>query len=291
METPSHPASAGKAHYAEPTPNILNVFFHGLFVFIDRPSGIDVLLPEVPDHSYRAGSFLGETQIVQPTDPVSQPLVLTGVQTGCAHLPEDRNLVVDGAEPDDQATPNDLHAVLWVPLPDKIVAADTVSIAGDLDNASAFSKATLACYLHVFQYRFFGSADTVLLRGHRFLPSLETIDGIQYMSLHIFSEEDTRLGSGHPITGFDRAVDLLPSLRGKVHLTRSTTSPGPSARVSGTIPAEYEDLQIRTEERLRLIGSAMRQGDWPRIRRVEVDRGTSVSTCTAIVSKFTSENP
>ena len=50
MDTEAYNHKTGSEEHRDAQPNILNVFFHGLFVFIDRPSGIDVLLPEVPDH-------------------------------------------------------------------------------------------------------------------------------------------------------------------------------------------------------------------------------------------------
>jgi len=44
----------------------LNVLFHGLFVFVDRPNGIEVLIPDMgADHVYRAGEWLGETTLAR----------------------------------------------------------------------------------------------------------------------------------------------------------------------------------------------------------------------------------
>ena len=126
-------------------PGILQVFFHGTFVFDFHTDYIDVLIPEVDEHVYRVGSWLGETEL-QCGEPhgdephggdhgameetmahgghqngISGPDVfeLKGVEPGSkTTLPEQHNLMFSVPLP---ANVDDLlRARIRVPLPDSI---------------------------------------------------------------------------------------------------------------------------------------------------------------------------
>lgn len=81
-------------------PGTLYVFFHGLFIFSEsgpfaRPDfPLQVVLPKVPGHMYRAGTWLAEDDINTGLFP-SHPLQLQGVQDGGLSFFTDSRFIVD----------------------------------------------------------------------------------------------------------------------------------------------------------------------------------------------------
>lgn len=265
-------------------PTILNVFFHGLFAFLDRPNSIDVLLPEVDVHSYRVGGFFAETSL-EPSI-LTQPYTLSGVDASATPVRMDPTVnltALTAEEPDGQGA---LYASLSFPPPANIIVFQTLDLSAAVTNPELFSS-TNASMLHIFQYTFQGNAENVTLGDHGFTKSIETIGGENFMSLHIFSEEDFPPLADHPIQGFEAVVGLFPSLRGNVDLKPNPPDPPPLPQATliepGTIVAEYEDLQLRNE-RLAVLGADMREGNWPNNGGSLI--GSSVRTCTSILMQF-----
>src|SRR6185369_11100090 len=123
-------------------PGILHVMFHGAFVFDFHDDHVDVLIPEVEGHVYRAGNWLGETELIcgeqsdghshehggevghdsdqdsrEHTD-LNQPETyhLEGVDRGrVTTLPPDHNLMLSA--PLKKDVDRLLHARIDVPLP------------------------------------------------------------------------------------------------------------------------------------------------------------------------------
>jgi hypothetical protein len=60
-----------------PRPGTLYLFLHGLWVVQESQSGLEIALPHISDHVYKAGSWLMETPILPKSE-----LQLTGVESG-----------------------------------------------------------------------------------------------------------------------------------------------------------------------------------------------------------------
>ena len=265
----------------------LNVFLHGLFVFLDRKDRIEILLPHLQEHTYRAGEFLGETML--RSRPFCDPYKLFGVDAGGAHFNPERVLSLRGApQPYQRLHEKQLHCRLEFPLPLAIYSLQQVDLTRNLDNPEVFVN-TVASMLHVFTYRVTDPSE-IKLGDHVFADEPQLIDGKRYMSLHIFSEEDyEQFLAAHPIGGFAAAVGLFPGLY--VRLINDLPSvPAVTAQemLPGTIPAEYEDLALRTIQKLGKLGEMMRMGrfpaSWDQIGHGHVI-GSDITTCTNIVSQ------
>jgi hypothetical protein len=260
----------------------LNVFLHGLFCIIDHPYGLDVLLPHLPEHSYRAGSFLGETIIIQR--PYHQPYVLH-VPGGSKRFDPAKNLSVRNLLPNDSAGPSELQARITMPLPYDIFYVQPSPLGATLIDNQGFFQSRTACMLLVLQYKF-SNVRQIKLEGHPYVATLDPPKDGTTSSLHIFSEEDFLPDAGHRINGFGAAANLLPSLRGNVSLADITPKPPDllsSEIIPGTIAPEYANLQTRTQGALARLGSTMRSRDWPSLSTT-TGAGADVHTCTAITS-------
>jgi hypothetical protein len=76
-----------------------------------------------------------------------------------------------------------------------------------------------------------------------------------FLNLHIFNEEDHEVDPSHAITAFDRSLQLLPSLRGAIHLNAETfldLEQGDKFKAWGF--TDIETLDIR--ERHQILGQA-----------------------------------
>src|SRR5215470_10185429 len=104
---------------AAQTANV-NVIFHGLFVFVLKEGYIDVLIPTVDDHSYRAGPFLAEETLM--SRPLSQPYALAGVTPGKANFDLDINFFIGDYDYDTTAGPDRVYARIVLPYPKEIVS-------------------------------------------------------------------------------------------------------------------------------------------------------------------------
>src|SRR5262245_17523474 len=94
------------------TPGVLYVFFHGLCAGRDTGNEIEVALPDVPGHVFKAGAWLAETEITS-----GRVLHLTGVNSGSAKLAQ-ANVGID--LPDCSLTSKKRAATLRLPLPAEI---------------------------------------------------------------------------------------------------------------------------------------------------------------------------
>jgi len=112
---------------------ILNVIFHGTFLFDMYKDHMDVLIPKVPGHVFRIGGWMGEVELspsshgahghAEQNQPGPDVFELQGVEPGNATLAPEHNLIFHdktlkaGKKLDDL-----LRAKLLLrQLPDKIV--------------------------------------------------------------------------------------------------------------------------------------------------------------------------
>jgi hypothetical protein len=288
VPAPGDPASHSDntpAVPCQPPPSkILNLFLHGLFVVIDRPDHLDVLLPAMPDHSFRFGEFLGETQL--KPKPFCNPYVLTGVTGGCTKFDLTKNLSLKGMEPDPAPLASNLHCRIVLPTPIDIYTMRPFDLRPLLSDPTPFQN-TVVSTLHVLTYAYEDSTK-VKVSDHIFTESQQNRNGKTYMSLHMFSEEDFfPLTISHSVQGFDAMVRLFPNLR--VFLTGDTDNLPNITEADiapGTILPEYEDLRFRTADRLAIIGRQMRSGTFPKFwGDGGSPEGSSIRTCTNILSQ------
>lgn len=94
-------------------PGTLYVFLHGLSVVRQRGSKLEIVLPRVPGHVYKAGAWLGETEITRRS-----VLHLRGVTPGTKSF-ADAHFTID--LPDCSLTSEGRAATLWLPKADLIL--------------------------------------------------------------------------------------------------------------------------------------------------------------------------
>jgi hypothetical protein len=261
----------------------LYVFLHGLFGIVDHPDGLEVLMPHVPEHSYRAGPFMGETHL-RPR-PHGNPYILK-VPAGQAQFDTKSHLAVSKRAADTNIGPSEFHARITMPLPHHIHYIGKVDLSSLVQDDQNLLISKVAALLIVLEYKFSDPAE-ISLEGHRYIAQCDPADG-NSASLHFFSEEDATQPSGHRSMGFTAVTNLFPDLRGNVSLTNGTAQPAPinySDVLPGTIFAEYIRLRDRTEGVLTMLGSSLRAGNFPSMH-YSYGVGSDVESCTPLVSTF-----
>jgi hypothetical protein len=269
----------------------LNVVFHGLFVFIERPGSIDVLAPDMgADHVYRAGEWLGETTY----GPGSYQLQIPNSSPGQAVFDPDRNLKIRRARP--TTAKKGVYARFSFPRPQAIRSLRSVTLPAavlDTDPAVPLSSRT-ASVLQVLTYTM------PSLSGLDFGPipvprAAQTVKGVRSASLHIIAGPDQRETAEHTIDGFHSAVNLLPSLRGKLRLQGAPQAPPLEAAdvPPGCHKLEFLDLSDRLQQLAR-FGGKLRAANPPSSKSIlSAPSGaglmdTDVRVCVGIISELDS---
>ncbi len=198
-------------------PGEVNVILRGQFLVVLRETAVEVLIPTMEEHIYRAGSFFGET-LLKPR-PLVNPYLLTGVATGTGKFYA-ANIVLKGYEYDAQAGPDALYARIVLPRPKAIKSfrPSTLALQAVMDPTGQFhGKKPMG--IHVLRY---DSSDlnSVKFQGHFATPKPHAITsgGPQFINLHLVAEPDHTPDAAHVTAGFDRTIALLPALRGKIVL-------------------------------------------------------------------------
>jgi hypothetical protein len=242
-----------------PDPNAnVNVIFHGLFLFVQNRQSIDVLIPNMgEDHVCRAGTFLVEE--VLDSRPIASPYFLRGITGGNFRFQNDLNIIF-GADYDHAASADDVYARIVLPTPVEIVSLRPTHHALDADvDPNRLVTGKQPCGLQILRYQAvdlnLAASDTVSLIPHPALLVAHPPQAPAFLNLHIFNEEDHEVPDGHAINGFDRTLQLLPSLRGAIHLradTRLELLQRDTFRTWGFTDIETLD----TRERQQILGQA-----------------------------------
>ena len=191
----------------QPRQSMLNVIFHGSFVFVDRGDEIHVRIPNLPQHAITAGNWLGETKLMPGT------YRLDGVVHGKAGFNAERNLILHykelPSEPAPYATivfpkPAGIQSLRVAPLPkDSLEAVDAKDSHAQKEvqrlNAAEHRIATM----QVFTYAIDnvkrlalssapkGKPDPSVVDGHYWEPVVVPgKDHTDFANLHIYSTED-----------------------------------------------------------------------------------------------------
>jgi hypothetical protein len=222
----------------------LNVIFHGLFVFVERPDIIEVLIPDMgAQHVYRAGEWLGETTFAPGH------YELTGTSSGGDPFDGTKNLIFTGLEP--ESSDDGVYARLTLRRPKKIYSLRPITLdqsSLSLQSEDLVSSRTVST-IQVFNYTI-DDPTQVKLSDHPINTSAELVNGSFFMSLHIIAGPDQPELPEHTQLGFSSAIGLLPGMTGKVRLLSSPKVPPPkrSDVPPGLIFEELIDLSVRTEQ-------------------------------------------
>jgi hypothetical protein len=237
----------------------LNIIFHGLCVFVGKRGGFQVLLPDLgPEHAFRAGVWLAETNI-KPGVELSLEGVIpgNGWLPGTAILERRKNLMVlpekSDKFPRSSAKP---YATMVLPRPKAIHSLCPVVLTpgDDIVGNSQDSlyvrddKTIWQSTIQIFNYDV--SDETLLaLTNHRWIPAF--VKGVT--NLHIFAEPETPQPVSHSITEFGEGSALFQGL----DLRRSRASIVPQFSFDDLPPGvrkeELEDLVPRTK-RMGFLG-------------------------------------
>lgn len=258
----------------------LNVIFHGTFLFflnkktqfwnkVDEPffkEGIQVLIPEVPGHVYRAGNWLGEMELASGRNSGPEPPLFTmeGVASGAKFLDPTQNLVFDGKALAKKLNTK-LRAALHVPKPQKVTSlcrlpmpAEDV-MAADPNNELPKQYGGQIATLQIFTYRIEDDADLRLVQrvsGHPpfvWEPAFAGRGENRTVNLHIFAAHEGPAGSAHVPDAFASFVNLFADVRLKLPRPRQGFNFKVSELPRGVDPEETEDLAPRTQ-RLAQLG-------------------------------------
>jgi hypothetical protein len=231
----------------------LNVLLHGAFTFVPHHERIVVLIPNLPHHVYRAGSWLGETQLR------AGRYGLDGVE---GQKPNDQNkfnpcknlLVKFNGQLPEKPLP---YATLELPLPKKITTLCTVEV-----DTKYFSHPELLAVdgpkqhlstLQVFTYGI-SNENRLQLRaergdGHYWEPAFVK----DHINLHIFASEDYYHRPSNAEEDINECIALLGAdmkLRLSHVPERDSLNPGDLPK--GVEPQETESLSVRTLRMARL---------------------------------------
>jgi len=158
----------------------LYLFLHGLFAVAPRGDYYEVVLPNVPGHVQRAGTFLAESNITHENE-----LRLRGVESGTANFPSTG--IID--MPDISLTDRKRAATLWLRRPKAVFymrrAQNNNYVVRRKDGKHTFNENILATAV-VLTYDYKDEND-VRLRGHYWEPCLVQ----NAISLHIISTSET----------------------------------------------------------------------------------------------------
>jgi hypothetical protein len=235
---------------------VLNVLLHGAYAFVRRAGTIQALIPAMQHHVFRAGNWLGETELRSGVT-----YELRGATRGSDDFPRDLNVFVQTHFPADTCA----HTKLIFPTPKKIwslrVAEVPLNAFNPRQDLQGNNDPQHVPTLQVFSYDF-EDQNKLFLRasrghGHFWEPVLRG----SYINLHIFSAEDHFARLSNSEQDFNKCVELLGSnLRMNTRLVPS----GPSRTAEfppGVCEEETEDLATRNQRLTRLGRLIAAKGD------------------------------
>jgi hypothetical protein len=221
----------------------LNVILHGLHVLVERPSAVEVLIPDMgAEHTYRAGEWLGEI-ILPPGE-----YWLSGVVPGKDTCKDTQNIIVKNCQP--VAKPDYLYARLVLPKPECFYHKGQVTL--DMSELEVIPPVTVTSMtvstIQVLRYRIVDDdPKNVRLGCHHFTKSAQFRDGDYYMSLHVFSAPDWGEIPKHAMRGFNNLVNMGETTVGRIALRKTKKVPAETKTVPGVILPEFVSLAKRVE--------------------------------------------
>ncbi len=214
----------------------LYVFLHGLAVIRDnlKLNSVEVILPRVPGHTYKAGGWLSECPIERPL------LTLTGVHPSTSLASQLLLYAIDlsGFPLTRQGRAVTIR-LPWPKLIMELLRVEQTKVVTN-DGKQSFSRYATVQVL-VYDY---DDDNRVALEGHKWEPCAVGSQNSSAISLHIFSTSERPEGAAH-VLEMSRALGTV--IRGFPGLTFARPGPPPpplhfpAAQVLGQ-EAQYGDL-------------------------------------------------
>lgn len=260
---------------------ILNVIFHGLFVFVQRRfaeggrqrRGITALMPNVgPYHAYLAGNWLSEISMAPGK------YKLRGVEEGSGEFNRRHHQLLRGSSLRPSLSQHELFARIKLPQPEFIWSLRSVEMMAV--RRGQVKVAVRAAHTHVFVYKVSGELHDIRLGEHPWAPDADYSPRIA--NLHLFNSPETRPRVAHHLDEFHTATSMIHNVELRLDDTPPLLPGIPAqsdfpAAIQGVARAELEDLasrNIRLGEMGRLIRKTLLQRPSPRPGSRWIDVGS-----------------
>ncbi len=223
------------------------------------------MMPDLPHHVYRAGTWLAETEIQRRTGSEAVVYELTGVKAGAAKFCPERNLMIKRQRRDPpEVIP---FATLNFPLPSQIASLQVAAMPRTAftcpEELLVASDTQHIATVQVFTYDI---ADENALslqardgEGHYWEPVFTG----NYINLHIFCAEDHYHKTTNAEEDFNQCVGLLGgvNLRLQTQNLRASGLLDAGQLPEGVVQEETESLALRTRRMARLGQLVSQKGD------------------------------
>lgn len=247
----------------------LNVVVHGLVSYIIWPDHIEVLVPQVDEHVYKAGSWGKELRLKE-----SSVYRLTGVY-GASTPPQidvRNNLVLRKISNIDRSQAK-LFCSFNLPLPLEFKALRQARANGPIVTGRSLpaDAPTSLPLVQTLIYRIEDLSNLSLSNNFLWKPEVTAMGTV---NLHIWAEPDVDMAAmsslGHPTQAFSRLMALFPEV--DLHLEFSAAAPTDKiTNVRGLNGWEESSLI----ERQMLL--------FPKNEKLKSGKGTEVSNCVGLI--------
>jgi hypothetical protein len=247
----------------------LNVLLHGTFAYNQEPDGITAFIPTIEHHVYRAGNWLGETDLRPGAYKLEGVRDLTKYGQKGDKFDLSSNLIIKPRQDNVPARGQAPYATLNLGKPRKITSLRLAPVKkADFQPPEAQAELVpKSDPLHIATLQIFtyDIEDESILRlqstagpgGHYWEPVFSG----DFVNLHIFSEEDHHDRPSFGVGDLLSALNVLGSQIKNVTVgTPSGIEPG-EPLPDGVRPEETEDLAPRTKRMARLGRLVLQNGD------------------------------
>ena len=247
----------------------LNVVFHGLVSYIVWPDHIEVLVPQVDEHVYKAGSWGKELRLKE-----SFVYRLTGVY-GASTPPQidvRNNLVLRKISNIDRSQTK-LFCSFNLPLPLEFKALRQARANGPIITGRSLSAdaPTSVPLVQTLIYRIEDLSNLRLSNNFLWKPEVTAMGTV---NLHIWAEPDVDMAAmasvGHPTQAFSRLMALFPEV--DLHLEFNAAAPTDKITNIHGLNGWEENSLI---ERQMLL--------FPKNEKLKSGKGTEVSNCVGLI--------
>jgi len=229
-------ASKGASQAPESgVPKQLNVLLHGLFAIVISDDGAEILMPQVDDHVYKAGTWGKEMRLKE-----GAVYDLTGVTgTNAPALDKSHLMLLQGYRTIHR-DPSKLFATIRVPLPSEIhpLRLVTPAAANPLLGGTSASQIRASQFPLVIAFVYRNPAFGQLALGtHPWKPEISG----DVVNLHVWAEPDAPLeqNMAHSTEAFQHLVQLFGGLQLYINATNNDTVPlDRNTHITGVQPWE-----------------------------------------------------
>jgi hypothetical protein len=263
---------------------ILNVLLHGTFAYNQEPEGITAFIPKIKHHVYRAGNWLGETDLRPGAYKLEGVRDLAKYGQKGDKFDLSSNLIIKPRQDNVPARSQAPYATLNLGKPRKITSLRVAPVRkADFQPPEAQAElvpksdplhiATLQIFTYDIEDESSLQLQSAPLQEHCADPIVENLAAGprghywepvfsgDFVNLHIFSEEDHHDQPSFGVDDLLSALNVLGSQITKVTVgTPRGIEPG-EPLPDGVSPEETEDLAPRTKRMARLGRLVLQNGD------------------------------